>query len=285
MSLIQAHLVLLLSEYYLDLLEESGKNIEIGFPALPEAENRLLFALLRKWLQWCDENHRCINDEKTQKKLHTRLISVGNPDDLNYQPDKVSLVETRQENISGEYIALSNCWGKLTPEQKEACYKTPKNYESRRQSFHVDSLLLNLQDAIKVTQELRNPYLWIDSCCTFQNDSQDWKNESKCMENVFASAYCTIAAASAERSDQGFLHSKNNTNEDIYIQDGPAGKIFVCAEVACFDEEIEKASLNSRAWVMQERFLSCRTIHFGHRHTYLQCGVGILSEDLTFLFR
>lgn len=258
-----------------------SKNTEIGFPALPEAKNRLLFALIRKWLRWCDEEHDCINS-KTKNKLPTRLIYVGNPDDPNHHSDSVCLVDTRKQHTPGEYVALSHCWGTPTPEQKQAYCTTRNNYIDRQKSFRVDSLPLNFREAIKVTQELRKPYLWIDSCCIIQDDLEDWEVESKHMEDIFSSAYCTIAATSAENSENGFL---GRNNERIYVQDGPTGKIHVYTGVACFTEEVENARINNRAWVMQERFLSRRTIHFGHRQAYLQCGRGIFCEDLTFLFR
>lgn len=250
------------------------------FPVLPEGKDRLLFALIRKWLLWCDNKHHC-SHARTKNELPTRLISVGNPDDPNYQPDSVSLVDTRKKTIPGDYIALSHCWGELTPEKKQAYCTTQKNYERRQKSFRIDSLPLNFRDAIKVTRELRKPYLWIDSCCIIQDNPQDWEDESKHMENIFSSAYCTIAATSAEDSESGFL---SRHNESIYAQDGTAGKVYVFTGAGCFGE-VEKARLNTRAWVMQERFLSCRTIHFGHRQAYLQCGKGIFCEDLTFLFR
>jgi hypothetical protein len=44
---------------FLDVAEVSDKQIQIGFPVLPKAENPLRFVLLREWLQWCDNSHYC----------------------------------------------------------------------------------------------------------------------------------------------------------------------------------------------------------------------------------
>ena len=99
------------------------------------------------------------------------------------------------------------------------------------------------------------------------------------MQAVYTSAYCTIAATSAVDSNSGFLERKTK-REYLYVQDD-SGRIFYAGtDVADFDKEVEEAKLNTRAWVMQERFLSCRTIHFGAKQMNWECGKGVYCEDL-----
>ncbi|KAH9222010.1 hypothetical protein DL95DRAFT_381310, partial [Leptodontidium sp. 2 PMI_412] len=50
-----------------------------------------------------------------------------------------------------------------------------------------------------------------------------------------------------------------------------------------FNNDVEKAELNTRAWVMQERVLSGRTIHFSANQTYFECGDGVRCENLTMM--
>jgi len=55
--------------------------------------------------------------------------------------------------------------------------------------------------------------VWIDALCIIQAiegvDDSDWRIEASHMEQVFGSAYCTIAASSAEDWTKGFLEWKS----------------------------------------------------------------------------
>ena len=44
---------------------------------------------------------------------------------------------------------------------------------------------------------------------------------------------------------------------------------------------MEDRSLNKRGWVLQERVLSRRIIHFTKKHTYWECGEGVRCENFT----
>jgi hypothetical protein len=181
---------------------------------------------------------------------------------------------------------LSHRWGELTDEQKQRYCTTKENITRRGEGFKIDELPRTFQDAVKVTRELRIRYLWIDSLCIIQygDSGEDWKCESMRMEDVYTSAYCTVAATSAVNSNSGFL-KRSISSEYVYVQDDSGRAVYVCTNVADFDKEVEEANLNTRGWVMQERLLSCRTIHFGANQIYWECGKGVYCEDLTQLTR
>ena len=104
------------------------------------------------------------------------------------------------------------------------------------------------------------------------------------MESVFASAYCTVAATSAEDSEAGFLERKHKIDEEsVYAEDKSGRRVYICAGVADFDLEVRNAPLNKRGWVMQERLLSRRTIHFGRSQAYWECGREVRCEDSTLM--
>jgi hypothetical protein len=89
------------------------------------------------------------------------------------------------------------------------------------------------------------------------------------MEDVFASAYYTVTTTSAEDSEAGFLERKRKTNnKSIYVEIEPGQRVAICAGMANFDMEVGEAGLNKRGWVMQERLLSRRIIHFGESQAY-----------------
>ena len=147
---------------------DPDNNIQISFPALPEAQSPARFALLRAWLCWCDESHDCNKHHaESNTALPTRLLYVGNPDNPGYDPDVLRLDLAAQ--IDGrKYIALSHCWGNLPIKDKKQFCTTQDNIGRRLGGFSISDLPKTFQDAIKVTRELRVPYLWIDSLCIIQ---------------------------------------------------------------------------------------------------------------------
>lgn len=264
----------------LEYSSDPNNNVQISFPVLPEAGSPAYLALLRTWLRWCDESHSCNkHNTKTKSALPTRLLWVGSPDDQDYDPDILRLNTTTDKN-EGKYIALSHCWGNHPDEDKKRFCTTRQNISHRKGGFSISDLPKTFQDAIKVTRELRVLYLWIDSVCIIQNDGRDWERESKRMEEVFSSAYCTIAATSAPNSNAGFL-KRNVSSEYVFVQDASGRRFYVCGDIDDFENDVEKAQLNTRAWVMQERVLSRRTIHFTANQTYWECGEGVYCENLT----
>jgi hypothetical protein len=202
--------------------------------------------------------------------MPTRLLHVVDSDNLR-------LISSKE--IEGEkYIALSHCWGMLKPGMVPGYCTTLSNISDREKGFKIADLPQTFQDAIEVARELKVHYLWIDSLCIKQGHDGDWKDEAKRMEDVYSSAYCTLAATSAVNSNAGFL--KRDTS-NVYVQDGSGQHIYLSIDRSDFDKEVEHATLNKRAWVMQERLLSCRTIHFGARQMYFECGDGVYCDDMT----
>ncbi|KAK2599937.1 hypothetical protein QQS21_005321 [Conoideocrella luteorostrata] len=257
---------------------EARKDIQIGFPALPRAGSPAHFDLLREWLRVCDEDHkplRCRLKSKPEN-LPTRVLDVGDGEDFHF----LRLCEPKPgQGI--EYIALSHSWGKLSPEQKSTFCTNAANVGARHVGFDIDKLPQAFKDAIHVTRRLQKRYLWIDSLCIVQDDESDWELESRRMEAVFDNAYCTIAATSAKDCTVGFLNTQPTKQQCIKVPTSSHGQVFICETTDDFDRDVEDGILNKRAWVLQERALSCRTIHFTDSQTYWECGVGVRCESLT----
>jgi hypothetical protein len=269
-----------------EYLANPDNDIQISFPVLPEAESPTRFALLRAWLRWCDESHDCNKHYvESNTELPTRLLYVGDPDDPGYDPNVLRL-DCATQIDGGKYIALSHCWGELPIEDKKQFCTTWDNIIRRLEGFSISDLPKTFQDAVEVTRELRIPYLWIDSLCIIQyeDNKKDWKLESGRMEKVFSLAYCTIAATSAAHSKAGFLE-RNVSTEYVLVQDDLGRRFYICTGMDDFNNNVEKARLNTRAWVMQERVLSRRTIHFSNNQIYWECGEGVYCENLTRLKR
>ncbi|GLA32846.1 hypothetical protein AnigIFM63326_001489 [Aspergillus niger] len=130
-----------------------------------------------------------------------RVIFVGTD-----HSDQLQLQESAHITQPFDYTTLSHCWGKPTDEEMEQFRTTPRNYQKRLEGFSYHSLPKVFQDTITVTRELNKQYLWIDALCIIQGDQKDWEEEGTRMDEVFASAYCTIASSSASGWNDGFLN-------------------------------------------------------------------------------
>ncbi|PHH59924.1 hypothetical protein CDD81_2383 [Ophiocordyceps australis] len=232
------------------------------FSLLPEAGSIFYFLQLFQWLEACDNCHH--HTKFSSSVLPTRVLDVYSED-----PDQIKLVYT-EGGIEGRYIALSHRW---IDGQTLMTEKAHQNGRRDGGILDIKDLPPTFRDAVIVTRSLGVRYLWIDSLCIVQDDSSDWFREAGCMEQVYASAYCTIAVSST-KDDQGFLY--RYTKGLIKLGDSTlcayAGK--VCEN---FDEDIT-GELGQRGWVLQERALSRRTIHFTKTQTYWECGSAIWCE-------
>lgn len=176
-------------------------------------------------------------------------------------------------------MALSHRWG--SPQQHAKFCTYTSNIGELRRGIDVARLPKAFQDAIRVTRGLGLQRLWIDSVCIVQDDPDDWDAESKLMERVFSSAYCTIAASCSSGSSDGFL--KQRPERQCVAMQGPGrdGTYYVCEPIDNFYGDVEQSELNQRGWVLQERALSRRTIYFAETQSYWECGEGVRCETMT----
>lgn len=216
--------------------------------------------------------------------MPTRLINVGT-----LISPKLQLCIT-EKDISYKYVALSYCWGELTKDNKASFCTTKDNYVVRQEAFEESVLPKTHQDAVWVCRNLGIEYIWIDSHCIIQagDDGVDWKREALLMENVYASAYCVFAVVSATGVDAGFLGRESEPESEprcIYARDHSDRRFYISTNVEDFDQHVEEGPLNKRAWVMQERYLARRTLHFAADQVYWECGEEMYCGNLAQLSR
>lgn len=128
---------------------------------------------------------------------------------------------------------------------------------------------------MELTYALGIKYLWIDSLCIIQDSKDDWLNESSTMGRFYAQGHLNIAATYSQNGDGGLFNQSNlldaspciiemtdnddTTSEAIFYQD------------SVWDREVECAPLGKRAWVVQERVLAPRIVHFSSNQILWEC--------------
>lgn len=235
----------------------------------------------------CILNHRECRPS-TNPARPNRLIVVPEEDG---QPIKV--VKAPQ---GVEYAALSHCWG------KEPLKRLLKQDGDGEVTIQWDELPASFRDACTVTRRLFLQYVWIDSLCIVQDDSDDWEREAAKMGSIYESAYVTISATDAAASVEGFLFPRftasfftavDNTtdrfvrftarryNLDKYNKKFPHYGDTPDHPWLLRANDMDKQYLNPlqlRGWCFQERLMAKRILHFKRYEVVLECNAGFRCE-------
>ncbi|KAK3946859.1 heterokaryon incompatibility protein-domain-containing protein, partial [Pseudoneurospora amorphoporcata] len=258
------------------------------------------FEFIQARLRDCDANHPCCS-KGSSSDLPTRLIDVGITG--SEVTDYVRLVETSSLPSTAHvtHIALSYCWG-----TGQSVTAAANNYEAMKQGFLASTLPQTIRDAITVTQQLGQQYLWIDALCIIQDSSSDWELESTKVASIYRNAHITIAAGIAVDASEGFLQSRQHMaaqSKSVYCcewdvsikTDEHSTKSYKTMLPARVIPPISYHKvymienglpLNTRGWAMQEEILSKRVVTYTAQelqwtcHLLSTCECGYLSHSV-----
>lgn len=224
------------------------------------------------WLDQCTGEHEsCIRSNDVEYTLPARLIDVGD------ESTPPCICTSDKLDPTSKYVTLSHCWGM---EKKVTLNKdTLGPFQS---CIPPEALSKTFNEAIIVTRRLRERYgvryLWIDSLCILQDSLDDWRQVAGSMADVYGNGWCNLAATSAPDGRSGlFTTREQNMTKPLIIQ-GPKMESYLCVNADRWINNIDDAPLNQRAWVIQERLLSRRILHFARDEIFFECQAGRASE-------
>ncbi|KAF2491799.1 HET-domain-containing protein, partial [Lophium mytilinum] len=167
------------------------------------------------------------------------------------------------------YACLSHCWG-----EKPHFQTTRANIDNHKKSIPWKILPKTFQEAVDFTRRLQFRYLWIDSLCIIQEDSDDWNQQSIIMGNIYRNAAITLAASASSGSGEGLFRQtkirKVSYGLDRICNQPDYKGIFVREKLRILHSTSDHP-LTSRGWVLQERLLSPRVLHFGKHELMWEC--------------
>lgn len=149
----------------------------------------------------------------------------------------------------------------------------------------IANLPKTFREAFVVLERLQLEYLWIDRFCIFQDSEEDWLAEASEMHNVYASSIICISALGAEDDDGGLFFSRDPlavripvVNIPIGESNKPAPHAGEMAMAYIRNTDSQSAVLSKRGWVLQERILAPRVLHFGKSQVLWECNTSVSSE-------
>jgi hypothetical protein len=251
-------------------------------------------SLALNWIQRCSAEHEgCRSLFGTDsRQLPTRLISV--------HPSKpVHLYDTTLLSTDTKYVTLSHRWGRSL-----VFTLTSKNIETLRTEIQMTELSQTFQDAITFARSIGIDYIWIDSLCIIQDSENDWHVEAARMGNVYRYGWCNIAATEAKDGKSGLFVDRNDNEVDAIkpkvFKVAPKSLIgratsalwdkihgvhnrgeiasgrlspgsWTAIEKGLWHRNITDSDLLKRGWVLQERILAMRILHFRDSQVFYEC--------------
>ena len=243
---------------------EALRNPKISFiDRSTSSENTL--AMIDVWIRSCMEKHSCQRLRRDVEFVPMRLIDTEQRDDSGWR--LCVNIPGQQQPVS--YMTLSHCWGTASFLQLKT-----STIESFRAGLPLLALPRSFQDAVHVVRRVGERYLWIDSICIIQDSPKDWKEQSVLMGEVYSNSICNIAATGAADSSQGCFVSRQES--DLICTLSKNSSTFFTQDQAIvnlqqWSDEVEQTRLNQRGWVLQERLLAPRIVHFGSKQVFWEC--------------
>ncbi|KAK6431817.1 hypothetical protein LTR95_012015 [Oleoguttula sp. CCFEE 5521] len=226
---------------------------------------------------------RCLDD-------HTLCGGRGRSQGTDWYPKRLleidlgtgglRLILTENVTPLGPYATLSHCWG-----SQPICVLTADNNANYMSAISWEVLTKTFQDAIVTTRRLGIRYIWIDSLCILQAGSgsdEDWREHATAMRSVYSRSILNVSVARAESGDEGAFVTRDPSSAtachvwwevEHHPQSVELTESFWIIRRATqhASAAVRTLPLYSRGWVVQERYLAPRVLHFGSDRIFWEC--------------
>ena len=224
-------------------------------------------ALAYRWYMSCRSCHKTCRTMATQLKWHPkRLIDVGVEGNTTWRLLNTSSEQPR----SPVYMTLSYRWRK-SPSLK----LTSQSLAEFSQGLPIKDLPETFRHAIAVLRRFSVRYLWVDCLCILQDSELDWEIEASSMQIVYANSACNISAtASNDPGDGLFRNRKRSELQPRILQAAlleSTDNLYHIYDAHYWHHQILDMPLHRRGWVLQERLLAPRTLHFAQQQIFWEC--------------
>jgi hypothetical protein len=232
----------------------------------PDRANR---ELIKSWLQECEQQHNECSITRVESQSQ-----VAVPDYV-IDVDEMKLVSINEGSV--RYLALSYVWGKVPSLQlrKHNLGQLTKANALRESFSELSSVV---RDAITLTREIGERYLWVDKLCICQDDSGSKEMQIASMNIVYAQAAMTLVALEGSDASYGlpgvqpYPMPRHQPLERVH----QLRMLTVLPEISVLEKE---SVWRSRAWTYQEEQFSRRILFFTKYQVYFRCQRSTWCED------
>jgi hypothetical protein len=222
-----------------------------------------------EWLRSCEDGHAsCI-----KQAAEVSYRGLGPKRLINTRRLAVVLAKP-----GARYLALSYVWGGA--QQPFVTGLGNLKTESDACSLQNISLPKVIADAIQLTNELDESFLWVDALCINQDDLADKASEMERMNEVYLGALLTIVALGSEHADTGLFGVREYEYDRSNLCEFVEG-IRMSPVRPSLPEAYSDASCrwSDRAWCFQEHLFSRRMLFIGKEQVYFSCLSASHAED------
>ena len=228
--------------------------------------------ILQTWISSCIDLHR---------ECGTRELASVFPettDILLIDARRLCLVKAQ---TSHRYIALSYVWGQV-PQYST----TSVNLEALLQPYSLlpvwDKIPRVVKEAIDLTDEIGERYIWVDSLCIVQDDASLKHHQLQLMAEIYNSATTTVIACAGSHADCRLVPTQcGPSTRTPPFSGGFPDYVEVRRPLhpKLVLEAIGSSYHSSRGWTYQERLLSRRCLYFLQDRVIFQCRADVFSHD------
>ncbi|KAN0101481.1 HET domain containing protein [Hyaloscypha variabilis] len=267
-------------------------EVEIYRPIIPEDQltvGDIAFSHIVENLGFAEEisqhsgDQRCFDFIKQNIATCVTHHKCGMGGALPLLPDRVLWIESgsiariqliEPKNIRASYIALSYCWGPLSP---NTYLTNTHTLNARKAGIEFYDLPRLFQDVVQTACTLGIEYVWIDRLCIIQGDNEDFQRQADKMDEIYGNATLTIAAASTIDENDRILSPRNERfrSYDLNINAEGIGSVKLRVRRLSYaflaNAQEDYGRMSTRAWTWQERLLAARTVFFTPRALKFEC--------------
>lgn len=251
--------------------------------------------LIKCWLDICQEQHKSTylkdaviagsKEPDTPTDIHGRSTLIIQPCQstaMDTIPPDLTLIDVKRKclvdmSLDVTYLALSYVWG--APQSFQNVKRRQKDlYNSGSISADDEAIPRTIQDPILLTTSLGEKYLWVDSLCICQDETENKMKQIMNMGNIYSQALFTMVAASGTNANVGLPGVRAFSRKSTQRTECAQGMI-LANELPQLEDVIKQSYWNTRGWTFQEKQLSKKQLIFCSTHVLYECNRAVFKED------